>query len=55
MFTLSGIIKEKIEVGPGDIIPFTPGEKHRHGGQPDLEFTHVFVATPESKTTMLEE
>jgi quercetin dioxygenase-like cupin family protein len=55
MFTLSGIIKGKIEVGPGDIIPFTPGEKYWHGGQLDSEFTHVFVATPDSKTTMLEE
>ncbi|MFC1967358.1 cupin domain-containing protein [Chloroflexota bacterium] len=46
---------KKVEVGPGDIIRFAPGEKHWHGALPDSEFTHVFVAPADTKTEMLED
>ena len=31
------------EIRPGDVVWFTPGEKHWHGGAPDTAMTHIAV------------
>ncbi len=47
--------KEQITVGPGDIIFIPAGEKHWHGATKDTTFSHLYVMSPDSKTTQLEE
>ncbi len=32
-----------IEIGPGDVVYFAPGEKHWHGAGPDTFMVHVAV------------
>lgn len=32
------------EIRPGDIIWFSPGEKHWHGAAPDTAMTHIAIA-----------
>jgi 4-carboxymuconolactone decarboxylase len=46
--------KEEITVGPGDIIFIPAGEKHWHGAAEGSTFSHLYVMSPDSKTTQLE-
>ena len=32
-----------VEIGPGDVVYFAPGEKHWHGAGPDAFMVHVAV------------
>ena len=32
------------EICPGDVISFSPGEKHWHGAAPDTAMTHIAIA-----------
>ena len=47
--------KEKMEVGPGDIIFIPAEEKHWHGAADGATFSHSYVMSPDSKTTQLED
>ena len=47
--------KEEITVYPGDIILIPAGEKHWHGAAEGATFSHLYVMSPDSKTTQLEE
>ena len=47
--------KEEITVAPGDIIFVPAGEKHWHGAAKGATFSHLYVLSPDSKTTQLEE
>jgi len=47
--------KEEITVGPGDIIFIPAGEKHWHGAAEGFTFSHIYVMSPESETTQVEE
>jgi 4-carboxymuconolactone decarboxylase len=47
--------KEEIAVVPGDIIFIPAGEKHWHGAAKGVTFSHLYVMSPDSKTTKLEE
>ncbi|AYG68458.1 MULTISPECIES: cupin domain-containing protein [unclassified Rhizobium] len=44
------------EIRPGDIVWFTPGEKHWHGASPDCAMVHIAIAEKEngSPVTWLE-
>jgi 4-carboxymuconolactone decarboxylase len=46
---------EEITVGPGDIVFIPAGEKHWHGATEDSTFSHIYVMSPESKTTQIED
>ncbi len=46
--------KEEITVVPGDIIFIPAGEKHWHGAAEGSTFSHLYVMSPESKTTQIE-
>ena len=45
---------EEITVLPGDIIFIPAGEKHWHGAAEGSTFSHLYVMSPESKTTQIE-
>jgi 4-carboxymuconolactone decarboxylase len=45
---------EEITVVPGDIIFFPAGEKHWHGAAKGSTFSHLYVMSPDSKTTQIE-
>jgi 4-carboxymuconolactone decarboxylase len=46
--------KEEFEVNPGDIV-FIPAEEiHWHGAAPGFFFSHLYVMSPDSKTTQTE-
>ncbi len=45
---------EEITVLPGDIIFIPAGEKHWHGAAEGSTFSHLYVMSPESKTTQVE-
>jgi len=47
--------EEERVVTVGDIVLFPAGEKHWHGATKDSEFSHIYVAKKESKTTQLED
>ena len=47
--------KEKIDVVPGDIIFIPAGEKHWHGAAEGSTFSHLYVMSPDSKTTQIED
>ncbi len=47
--------KEKIEVSPGDIVFIPAGEKHWHGAASGSTFSHLYVMSPDSETTQLED
>jgi quercetin dioxygenase-like cupin family protein len=47
--------KERITVVPGDVIFIPPGEKHWHGAAQGSKFSHLYVMSPGSKTTQLED
>ena len=46
---------EEVNVVPGDIIFIPAGEKHWHGAAKGATFSHLFVMSPDSKTTQLED
>jgi quercetin dioxygenase-like cupin family protein len=46
---------EKIEVGPGDVIFFGPGEVHWHGATPDSEFAHIYVHLAKGQSKQIEQ
>ena len=46
---------EEVTVVPGDIIFIPAGEKHWHGAARGATFSHLFVMSPDSKTTQLED
>jgi 4-carboxymuconolactone decarboxylase len=46
---------KEITVYPGDIIFIPAGEKHWHGAAPGATFSHLYVMSPDSKTTQLED
>jgi quercetin dioxygenase-like cupin family protein len=33
-----------VEMSPGDVVYFAPGEKHWHGARPDTSMSHVAVS-----------
>ena len=47
--------KEEIDVEPGDVIFFPAGEKHWHGAAEGATFSHLYVMSPDTKTTQLED
>ena len=47
--------KEEITVVPGDVIFFPAGEKHWHGAVKSSTFSHLYVQSPDSKMTQLED
>jgi quercetin dioxygenase-like cupin family protein len=47
--------KGEITVSPGDVIFFPAGEKHWHGAAKGSTFSHIYVQSPDSKMTQLEE
>ena len=47
--------KEKIDIVPGDIIFIPAGEKHWHGAAEGSTFSHLYVMSPDSKTTQIED
>ena len=47
--------KEEITVGVGDVIFIPAGEKHWHGAAKGATFSHLYVMSPNSKTTQLED
>ncbi len=47
--------KEEITVGPGDVVYIPAGEKHWHGAAKDATFSHLYVWSPDTKTTQLED
>ncbi len=46
---------EETAVGPGDVIFIPAGEKHWHGAAEGRTFSHLYVMSPESETTQLED
>jgi quercetin dioxygenase-like cupin family protein len=47
--------REKKVVFPGDVILFSAGEKHWHGGTKGSKFSHLYVMKVGSKLTQLED
>jgi 4-carboxymuconolactone decarboxylase len=47
--------KTEITVVPGDVIFIPAGEKHWHGAAKGSTFSHLYVMSPDSKTTQIEE
>jgi quercetin dioxygenase-like cupin family protein len=47
--------KEEITVGPGDVIYIPAGEKHWHGAAKGSTFSHLYVMSPDTNTTQLED
>ena len=46
---------EEVTVVPGDIIFIPAGEKNWHGAAKGSTFSHLYVMSPDSKTTQLED
>jgi quercetin dioxygenase-like cupin family protein len=47
--------KEHITVSMGDVVLIPPGEKHWHGAVAGYKFSHLYIMSPDSKTTQLED
>jgi quercetin dioxygenase-like cupin family protein len=47
--------KEQKTVVVGDIIFIPPGEKHWHGAAEGYKFSHLYIMSPDSKMTQLED
>ena len=47
--------KEQKTVVVGDIIFIPPGEKHWHGAAERSKFSHLYIMSPDNKTTQLED
>jgi 4-carboxymuconolactone decarboxylase len=46
---------KEITVVPGDVIFIPAGEKHWHGAAKGQTFSHLYVMSPDSKTTQVED
>jgi quercetin dioxygenase-like cupin family protein len=46
---------EQREVGPGDVIFFSAGEKHWHGATAEQEFAHIYVHLASAASKQLED
>jgi 4-carboxymuconolactone decarboxylase len=46
--------EEQVTVSPGDVVFVPAGEKHWHGAAEDATFSHLYVISPNRKTTQLE-
>lgn len=46
---------EEVTVGPGDVIFIEAGEKHWHGATKGATFSHIYIMSPNQKTTQLED
>lgn len=47
--------QEEITVEPGDVVFIPANEKHWHGAAGDSTFSHLYVMSPQQKTTQLED
>ena len=47
--------EEEMTVRPGDVIFIAAGEKHWHGAAEGSTFSHIYVMSPDQKTTQIEE
>jgi 4-carboxymuconolactone decarboxylase len=47
--------EETVPVGPGDVIFIPAGERHWHGAAKGATFSHLYVISPDRKTTQLED
>jgi 4-carboxymuconolactone decarboxylase len=47
--------KEEIIVMPGDVVFIPANEKHWHGTTKDSTFSHLYVMSPDQKTTQFED
>ena len=47
--------KEKTDIVPGDIVFIPAGEKHWHGAAEGSTFSHLYVMSPDSNTTQIED
>ena len=47
--------REEMAVGPGDVIFIPAGEKHWHGAAKGSTFSHIYVMSPDQRTTQLED
>ncbi|MFC1990918.1 cupin domain-containing protein [Chloroflexota bacterium] len=47
--------QEEVEVTVGDVILFSPGEKHWHGATRDSAFSHYAISLINNQTTQLED
>jgi 4-carboxymuconolactone decarboxylase len=47
--------KEEASVVPGNIVFIPAGEKHWHGAAEGSPFPHLYVISPDYKTTRLED
>jgi 4-carboxymuconolactone decarboxylase len=47
--------KDEITVIPGYVIYIPAGEKHWHGAAKGATFSHLYVMSPDTKTTQLED
>ncbi len=47
--------REEITVSSGDVIYIPAGEKHWHGAAKGSIFSHIYVMSPDQKTTQLED
>jgi quercetin dioxygenase-like cupin family protein len=46
---------QTVTVTPGDVVFIPAGEKHWHGATASSDFSHLYVMSPESKTTQIED
>jgi len=46
---------EQVVVQPGDVVFIPANEKHWHGAAKDSAFSHLYVMSPQQKTTQLED
>ena len=47
--------KEEIAISPGDIVFIPAGEKHWHGAAKGATFSHLYVMSPDSDITQVED
>jgi len=47
--------KEQLTISLGDVVLLPPGEKHWHGAAAGCKFSHLYIMSPDSKTTQLED
>ena len=47
--------KKQLNVSLGDVVLIPPGEKHWHGAAEGYKFSHLYIMSPASKTTQLED
>ena len=45
----------EVVITPGDVVLIPANEKHWHGATEDSEFSHIYVSSPASQLTQLED